>query len=307
MGDNELGDNKIKAISSLVSNQRSTSFEGLWMFVAEWDSVPPFPSSGRAEQEANSYQAIVITDNIATYAVYSYSCKQLEWVRIGSQYAVVGYNIGPEESTLFSPPFANHPLSTFDRIGDIACTNDPLRVDGSNLVYLVGNNSGISQRLRSDCIKRSNLDRQQFRNTFYDRSCPCSYSQATRDRRYGYISDFLYLRVGDVRFLDSDCFIDRFPPFFGDSVQLCCYDNNFFGALLPSSPMEGFSGSSLLRFHPGYDFDNYLQYDYQFKVSCCDEAGICEEYTDNRPHDTCRFYRPQRRCKNIIKLNQTIF
>lgn len=65
----------------------------------------------------NNYQAIIITNNIDTYTIFTYMCGELQWSAVGrSQGAIIGYNAGGDY-------FTNHPLSGFRSIGDsVACT-----------------------------------------------------------------------------------------------------------------------------------------------------------------------------------------
>ncbi|CAI8046629.1 Vitellogenin receptor [Geodia barretti] len=63
-------------ISSLVRSQTSNSFIGERLLVAEWRLVPRRDGDPSV---TNSFQAIIITDNIATYAVFIYECGGMEW------------------------------------------------------------------------------------------------------------------------------------------------------------------------------------------------------------------------------------
>ena len=217
---------KLDSISRLISNKHNISFSGIWMLVAEWDSAPAYPFN--ADQPLrNTYQAVVCTDGTQTFAVYTYNCEQLQWEsgEGSSVYSVIGYNIKPNNAQFSSfASFINHPLSAFRGVRSVACVNDPMRVEWSNLVYLVGNDTGASQLSRADCINRANKDQSSFKaELFIGEPCPCSVFQAFRDGRYSSISYDLFKLTGDASFFNSICFVPRFPSFLNSGVQLCCY------------------------------------------------------------------------------------
>lgn len=66
-----------------------------------------------------------------------------------------------------------------------------------------------------------------------------------------------------------------------------------FGALLDSS--YGYSGSSLLTYHPIWNPTEYIENDYLFRENCCFDSNICQVYTRLRPADSCSTYRAPRR------------
>lgn len=99
----------------------------------------------------NSHQAILITDGLKSYAVFSYQCGLLQWGRAetysGSPYSTIGYNIGgTNTNSLQFSAFQNHPLSGFSEVSTIACVNNANGIDSSNLVYLVGESQGNATR-----------------------------------------------------------------------------------------------------------------------------------------------------------------
>ncbi len=68
-----------------------------------------------------------------------------------------------------------------------------------------------------------------------------------------------------------------------------------FGALLGDRTSDSGVSSSLLRYNPFSQRSNYLEFDYNFQQSCCENSDMCQEYTRLRPSDYCSSYRPQRR------------
>lgn len=177
----------------------------------------------------NSYQAIIITDGIRTYTVFSYKCGSLQWTGppYTSAYSNVGYNIDGRTSRFLTfPAFQNHQLSGLEEVSMLACMNSGNRIDWSNLVYLVGEATDTTQLARAECIKAANRDSEFFRFPRYDDACPCSYFQAIRDNRYAFASYDLAFITGDTSFFSRLCYLPRFPPSrFTPDVQLCCYSN----------------------------------------------------------------------------------
>ena len=76
--------------------------------------------------QSNSFQVVIATDTVATYAIFTYKCGLLHWTK---DTASIGYSIS---STFYQ----NHPLSRTSNINDIACLNET--VSGwSNVIYKV--------------------------------------------------------------------------------------------------------------------------------------------------------------------------
>ena len=75
--------------------------------------------------QTNTFQAIVITSGVESYAVFTYQCGTMEW----SGGATIGFNAN-------NTYFANHRLSGSFRANEVACLNSPI-TDWSNLVYQI--------------------------------------------------------------------------------------------------------------------------------------------------------------------------
>ena len=252
----EMAREKIKNVSMLVEAQKNVSFTGVWMLVAEWLDVPAYPFS--QNDLVNSYQALVITDGISTYAVYTYNCDRLQWSsgQGSSIYSVIGYNINSNNArSLTFDPFANHFLSGMRDVNTVACMNQRLRIDFYNLVYLVGFNDGSEQKFIADCINRANRDLLQPENPLFDyeQPCPCSFAQARRDSRYRYASSYLYSITEDISFLSQICYLQTFAPFRTNGAQLCCYSTRL--AETKTVALRPILAISFLRMHtPAYTY-----------------------------------------------------
>ena len=167
--------------------------------------------------QTNTYQALVITDGVQSYTVFTYNCQTMEWSRSPDRHAVVGYNA-------FGLQFQNHPLSGTPDILTIACENQPY-TNWSNQVYQLPSISPDEQQLlRRECMSlHSNdaTDRVSIQTVAsIVQPCPCSIFQAFLDRRFAF--DFSNTVSRD--FL-SFCFIQRFISRFNIlfAGQLCCY------------------------------------------------------------------------------------
>ena len=73
----------------------------------------------------NTFQAILVTDGVYSYAIFTYKCGLMEWDRGAN----IGYNAAGES-------FANHDPSS----SAVACLNVPVS-DYSNIIYLLSNES----------------------------------------------------------------------------------------------------------------------------------------------------------------------
>ena len=74
--------------------------------------------------QENNYQVVLLTDGTQSYAVFTYKCGELNWVRVA---AGIGFSAGPSL-------YANHPLSRRSNVRRIACLNSP-ESPWSNVVY----------------------------------------------------------------------------------------------------------------------------------------------------------------------------
>ena len=141
----------------------------------------------------------------------------LEWSgRLGA-HAVIGVNVGVGVPNNF-PPFQNHPLSGFPNVSMIASLNLGPGIEWTDIIYKIGDVSQIElDRTRAACLAMHNQDIEKFGREVLQaqQPCPCSLSQAFRDRRFIVASN----RLRPLS-TTSDCYIERFGNF---EVQECCY------------------------------------------------------------------------------------
>lgn len=155
--------------------------------------------------QSNTYQAIVITNGMESYSIFTYNCELMEWPGLWV-YATVGFNARGDY-------YSNHPLTGLSNVHRIACANRP-QTDWSNVVYKLSLSVDAVQEAKATCMRTYFEDRRLFgevvQYTQFAEPCPCTAWQAWRDRRFRFQFDNI-----------GYCFFQRF--FTGNSLYLCCY------------------------------------------------------------------------------------
>ena len=152
--------------------------------------------------QTNTFQGIIITDGMLSYAVFVYQCDLLQWSGLIND-AVIGYNMNGR--------FINHPLSSIPQVADVDCVNSP-GTSSNTLVYQIGDLAGRLQRNRAECVRR--FDQDQFLTFLGDidvPSCPCSSFQVSLSPNWGFFSQNNF---------QGTCYILRFR---GLPNRICCY------------------------------------------------------------------------------------
>ena len=234
----------ISRVNGFISQAVNETFNGLWMLVAEWRDVHPYPHAATNETDpefpyvnqvciiacsykitdllsscllihtqTNTFQGLIATDGISSYAVFTYNCNLLTWSG-QTQHAVIGYNMRGQ--------FLNHPLSATSQVVNVSCANSP-NSPWSNLVYSIGTTQNELQRARANCARRYANDVLQFGNISarfeLTLPCPCCIFQAESDRRFRFDRD---RSVFEDPFIL--CYTQRFPLSLPEGGgQLCCY------------------------------------------------------------------------------------
>lgn len=129
-------------VNTLIQIEHGDSFfNGEWMLVAYWEDIQsPFSSdmvsfkywsvhvytpltTKTAPLQLNTFQAILTTNGSKSYAVFTYHCGDLQWLRD----ATIGYNAPPDN-------YENHPLTGTDIYPDtIACVHT--ESEWNNVIY----------------------------------------------------------------------------------------------------------------------------------------------------------------------------
>ena len=84
--------------------------------------------------QGNSFQVVLVTDGVRSYAVFTYKCGELHWANYNA-------SIGFSASSSF---FANHPLSRQSNVNSIACLNSPTS-QWSNVLYQISGKTRLSK------------------------------------------------------------------------------------------------------------------------------------------------------------------
>ncbi|CAI8026301.1 Deleted in malignant brain tumors 1 protein [Geodia barretti] len=104
--DNEL----LQTVSNYIAQSQRISFNGTWMLIAYWLDVP----EALLKQQVNSYQAVLITNGIRSFAVFIYNCNKLDPQSV----AGIGYYFN--ESVQMEHVYASTSNSS-----QVACENYP--------------------------------------------------------------------------------------------------------------------------------------------------------------------------------------
>ena len=142
----------LELTSDFISSREGVHFEASWMLVARWVEVCPYgdnrctevsggvnewyifcaKTSSCLQIQENNFQAVVVTNGILSYTVFTYQCGELNWVQRNN--ASIGFSIS-------TTSFANHSLSRLPNINDIACLSQQCP-PWTNVVYQIGRKLG---------------------------------------------------------------------------------------------------------------------------------------------------------------------
>ena len=129
-------------------------------------------------QQTNTYQAIVITDGIQAYAVFTYNCARMETPGY-YKYATIGFNARGEY-------YQNHPFSGLSVANNVGCNG----LQWNTLVYRLHLHADFVQQKRAQCLQMYKDDEDFFGSSYIPfliivaEPCPCSLRQAWRDWRF---------------------------------------------------------------------------------------------------------------------------
>ena len=127
-------------VSTYISQQQQVNFSGTWMLAAEWRDVPEYLGNTSIVNynhtviieifmllfcihQTNTYQGIVVTNGLMSFALFTYNCRRMLWSG--------GASIGVSADGRF---FRNHNLSRALNAHHVACLNSP-RSNWTNVLY----------------------------------------------------------------------------------------------------------------------------------------------------------------------------
>ena len=241
--------------------------------------------------QRNTFQLILVTDSVRTYAFFVYGDNGLHWSGRWGLSGVAGY-VATGANGLFLAGVSN-----------VVGSGTPSISEVDNLIYneVIGTQCGAFFGLSVD-PQQADLNRQKCLNWFSDdidrlgkavtwgqgvaRSCPCSAWQAWWDFRYN--------RAFGFPWNELSCFYTSFPRQ-SDGLLIetsCCYN---FGSLILTPPLSGQASP----YHRFWDSTSYLLYTAEPFRFCCagGDADLCARYFERRPPVDCTGYFPLNLCK----------
>ena len=127
--------------------------------------------------QENTFQSVVVTDGMVSYAVFNFLCGELQWENgLDQPFAVSGYN--------FAGTFERDRLSGFSAITSIACRNSPCS-EYYTVLYKIGEVSTETQAALAECLRLAAEEQQEFTPpSNLTTVCPCTMTQASIDSQY---------------------------------------------------------------------------------------------------------------------------
>ena len=230
----------MERISDHISYKSGTTFTGNWMLLVEWSDVHPYPHGSlhwwwwsyysnirefaqkvshtlaivdsASHHQVNTYQAVVITDGVTSYSLFTYHCGMLKWSGYW-RHATIGYNSGGKF-------YRNDKLTGLSEAKYIGCRNDYSSAY-NNIIYQLNVSSDVIQQLRKRCydMHRDDIKMHKDIEDIYMslEPCPCTWWQGWRDRRFAFQWQAWYD--------GSLCHRQRFPT--KEASQFCCYSSRY--------------------------------------------------------------------------------
>ena len=198
--------------SNFIQNEYGDGdFSATWMLAANWEDLQPVSHynfgltilmTQYTSFQGNEFQAVLLTDGVKSYAVFTYMCGALEW----SDAATIGLNT-PADIRF------NYPLSGTDLIDEIAC----IHIDSQwkNLIYDLEISSVILPQTPAPANFLGNNMLYLHHVSVLLQLCYAGSCIAA-----GYTDCCTDFSTGCRGAPVADCYCDSFCIFFGD----CCYD-----------------------------------------------------------------------------------
>ena len=142
--------------------------------------------------QTNTYQALIISNGLETFAVFIYNCDLLNWIGSVGSYASIGFSVRGQADNFTN--FKNSIFSQEPTVGQTACSNVLFNVSYTTIVYRVGVAGTEEQYGRSICMERVIREQNMFYNSqqliqvvrsqLFLQDCPCTILQASRDTNF---------------------------------------------------------------------------------------------------------------------------
>ncbi|XP_074649544.1 uncharacterized protein LOC141904781 [Tubulanus polymorphus] len=288
-----------------VSQDQSSdfkNFEPRWVFMVNWNNAIPYPASYYKGIEDASFQTILIADKNHTFSLFNYQPGQINldvdkyWRKIAIGYAdksYTGYEVYHENSMSLTP----------EALGVDKVTGNT-GVKGQWLYRVSADTTGFDEyTVRCNEWYEDEREMSEILARFDSPdTCPCSFWQARRDRRFFWYSWYWMGRDSEGDYSYRLCFISRFSRFIAlDSYsentgwrkiryfyrrESCCYlykwrmnGGQIMASLITSAP---YSGSMIFSYRR----------DRKAQMDCCIKSSNCDLYHSLRRVTTCEKYEP---------------
>ncbi|XP_068682562.1 uncharacterized protein [Montipora foliosa] len=271
------------------------TFNATWVLVVTWVKLRHLQLNPIAEKLTNTFQAVLITDNIFTFVMFNYphngiqfsvptSVSLYEYFSASSAFIslpVIGFNSGGSKNH-----YLNLPRSGTLRAEGIDNAIGNVGIPG-RWILRIENSSGIEDS-DFNCSLWYNNQPDPVRGSLIDRPdpCPCTVLQAFIDNRYTWVEPY---------FPFTECFYTVQPV--NERGRRCCYykDAERRGALILDLPQAG----TLDRYHKLRFPEKHQKHDLEAFGYCCltsrRRVESCKKYYEKRPSKGCRAYVPPQR------------
>ncbi|XP_066276376.1 uncharacterized protein [Branchiostoma lanceolatum] len=264
--------NRVVSDVTAYAGLTSGGFDPSWIGVITWSNVTAYPSRSNPD-EIVTHQLVLATDGVKSFAIFNYGAMnwQQTWREARSGYTAAD-----------SVNFFDSKYSGIPEIFNINQLDGNTGIRGKWFFRLDVSAEG-DVNYDQLCLGWADVqdDALLVNYTLDSQPCPCSWAQATRDRRFR-------------AYWDDMCVELRWSSPLGIG-QRCCYsdvedDPEGSGALLLGFP----GGGSISLYDPRVYPDQYQAQDILPRSYCCLLSRNCELYYRYRPSDTCERYEPPR-------------
>ena len=246
----------------------ASDFTATWVLVATWHRVATYAS--RTGDGHNTFQVVVATDGVVTFALMNYLQDGLRWSDLSAAAApAVGF------TTDDGSHFVNHFLSKSSSVVSLA---------GQRLLYPLSLTGSCPENRKKRCVMwyEEDIDVHGCSRPFWTEfllPCPFALSQIRNDFRF----QFYGRRSG------LTCFVSGVARSFGVQTE-CCYesDESFGGVLRLGPPSGGSANRHDSRLYPGL----HKELDVSPYDDCCVYSDECHLYYERRPSTESQNYVP---------------
>ncbi|KAL4219338.1 Mucin-4 [Mactra antiquata] len=267
-------DTNIDVVDNFVrNNSQLADVDTVQAVVITWENMMPMDIDESTADEYLTFQLVLLTDSVKTYAIFNYQKMALNKVKL----------IGRPAAMLWqcNSVYYNNVFSKYTEIYNIT-------MDGTNTeddtkgrwIYNLDFCSPYYINHRHICYSwhyndsRNALNSEMLQNLSTSTpKCPCNMERVMKDKRF--------VAIGD------NCFETVFPTKDDYGNRMCCYDGTQGYSLLTTLPRAGF----LSLHNPRRQSSRYQVQDKNSFRDCCVKTDLCSLFTERRPVDNCVGYK----------------